>query len=189
MSCIIGLICCPRRNPSLLNGLNSAPNNHIICSICHFLNAKTSGCVSMDIPFERYAAPFENPDTRFRFADLIQRLGNPPNASKRDERENIVKVLPAQIFTAWIRSLPHPFVPGTSKKLFRLLFPNEGSRRRYDLRELRLAAALEHVLGVSGLARWDEVSVRDAGGTGCLGEEVRRAMCARKVSLLRRLCT
>lgn len=74
-------------------------------------------------------------------------------------------------------------MPGTAKKLFRLLFPHEGARRRYDIRETRLAVALEQVMGITGLTKWDAVSVNGGGGTGCLGEEVRRAAAKRKVCL------
>lgn len=122
------------------------------------------------------------------FAALIEKLGHPPMSRKRDRREKAVQYSASEIFEAWIRSLPPPFVPGTAKKLFRLLFPHEGSRRRYDIRETRLSAALEQVMGITGLKKWDAVSVNGGGGTGCLGEEVKRAMAKRKVRVMRDDC-
>lgn len=116
------------------------------------------------------------------FAALIQKLGHPPSSKRRDVREKEVQYTAAEIFGAWIRHQRRPFVPGTAKKLFRLLFPHEGSRRRYDIKETRLAAQLEQVLGISGLTRWDAIALNGTGGTGCLGEEVRREMARRRVS-------
>lgn len=62
------------------------------------------------------------------------------------------------------------------KRLFRLLFPHEGPRRRYGLKETRLAAELERVLGVDGLKKWDGLAFEGEGGTGCLGKEVELIM-------------
>lgn len=71
--------------------------------------------------------------------------------------------------------LPRPFLIGTGKHLFRLLFPHEGSRRRYGLKETRLALELEKILCVNGLTKWDAAGWGEA-GTGCLGKEVQRLM-------------
>lgn len=128
------------------------------------------------------SAAASGPGPNFSFAELIQKLGHPPVSKERDWRERLVQYPAKDIFEAWVRNLPKPFVPGTSKKLFRLLFPHEGSRRRYDIREIRLAAMLEEVTGITGLTRWDAVSFHGGGGTGCLGEEVKRAMLKRRVS-------
>ncbi|KAL7424949.1 hypothetical protein Q5752_000636 [Cryptotrichosporon argae] len=103
------------------------------------------------------------------FAELVYRLGHPP-----------ASLTPSQIFSSWLAHLRHPLPPHTGKQLFRLLFPHEGARRRYDLKETRLVAELERVLGVAGLRRWDSVTYTGEGGTGCLGLEVERAMEARQ---------
>ncbi|ODO06886.1 hypothetical protein I350_04246 [Cryptococcus amylolentus CBS 6273] len=82
---------------------------------------------------------------------------------------------PETIFKSWLQSLPRPFPPHTGKHLFRLLFPNKGSRRRYGTKEMKLSRTLEDVLGLRGLlAQWDSVNwdPRTEAGTGCLGREV-----------------
>jgi len=79
------------------------------------------------------------------------------------------------ILTSWLnhhRPLPHKF----GKQLFRLLFPHEGSRRRYGLKETKLSTELEGILGLSGLSRWDGVVYEGEAGTGCLGKEVETVM-------------
>lgn len=90
---------------------------------------------------------------------------------------------PAAIFTSWLNHhRPHP--PTFGKQLFRLLFPHEGSRRRYGLKETKLSRELEGTLGLRGLARWDGVSYDGQSGTGCLGREVE---CMMKGRVRRRL--
>jgi DNA ligase-4 len=90
------------------------------------------------------------------------------------------------VFQSWLNhhkpiGLGGGFGNGTGKYLFRLLFPHEGSRRRYGLKETKLAVELENILGLSGLRKWDSVSweMGDEGGTGCLGKEVEVALKAR----------
>ncbi|WVR08189.1 hypothetical protein IAU60_005235 [Kwoniella sp. DSM 27419] len=116
----------------------------------------------MDVPFES-------------FAKLIYRLGHPPQSSSGGDSNARGSALPpSRIFSSWLAHLPRPLPIHTGKHLFRLLFPHEGSRRRYGLKETKLASELEKVLGVEGLVRWDCVNW-DAGseaGTGCLGREV-----------------
>lgn len=133
----------------------------------------------MEITFERYGC---NPSaTNVSFAHLIQRMGDPPMSKRRDQKEKIISYTPEEIFGAWISKQAQPLVPGTTKKLFRLLFPHEGARRRYDIKETRLASLLEQTLGIKGLTRWDAVSLNGVRKTGCLGEEVRIAMFKRRV--------
>lgn len=102
-------------------------------------------------------------------------------SKKRDRREKTVPYTAAEIFGAWKDHLSQSFVPGTTKKLFRLLFPHEGSRRRYNIKETRLASLLEEVLGIRGLTQWDAVTRDGIRRSGCLGEEVRLAMIRRRV--------
>nr|XP_018260181.1 uncharacterized protein I303_07098 [Kwoniella dejecticola CBS 10117]OBR82339.1 hypothetical protein I303_07098 [Kwoniella dejecticola CBS 10117] len=117
----------------------------------------------MDIPFES-------------FAKLVYHLGNPPRSPQTATK--VSKALaPQKIFQSWLNHLAKPFSPGTGKHLFRLLFPHEGSRRRYGLKESKLALELERILGVRGLGKWDCVSWEgNDSGTGCLGKEVELAM-------------
>ncbi|EJT49134.1 hypothetical protein A1Q1_01783 [Trichosporon asahii var. asahii CBS 2479] len=98
-------------------------------------------------------------------------MGDPPMSKRRDQKEKIISYTPEEIFGAWISKQAQPLVPGTTKKLFRLLFPHEGARRRYDIKETRLASLLEQTLGIKGLTRWDAVSLNGVRKTGCLGEE------------------
>ncbi|ORY34864.1 hypothetical protein BCR39DRAFT_515200 [Naematelia encephala] len=106
----------------------------------------------------------------YSVASLIDRLGNPPLSPTEPTK----RLSPGEIFTSWLTHLSRPLLPYTGKYLFRLLFPHEGSRRRYGLKETRLAFELEAVLGVRGLRRWDSVGAARDGecGTGCLGKEV-----------------
>ncbi len=71
--------------------------------------------------------------------------------------------------------------------LFRLLFPEEDVRRRYNLKETRLAGMLCDVLGVprnsekgKALLRWGEWTDRSETRprTGCLGDEVKKLISA-----------
>ncbi|KAJ7634197.1 hypothetical protein DFH06DRAFT_1221373 [Mycena polygramma] len=75
-------------------------------------------------------------------------------------------------FCNWITRLRTDFAPlpeNTTAIVFRLLFPDEDSRRKYDMQETRLASALANCLGVSAtiLCQW-----AGDGSSGCLGEEV-----------------
>jgi DNA ligase-4 len=137
----------------------------------------------MDIPFERYVTSFSATGTSsninytaFSVAALIYRLGHPPKA--RGSSETPSPTSPSRIFASWLNHLPKTRPPHSGKQLFRLLFPHEGSRRRYGLKETKLAAELERLLAVHGLARWDSVSWDRGGqgGTGCLGREVELIM-------------
>nr|XP_019043413.1 hypothetical protein I302_07990 [Kwoniella bestiolae CBS 10118]OCF22343.1 hypothetical protein I302_07990 [Kwoniella bestiolae CBS 10118] len=129
----------------------------------------------MDIPFES-------------FVKLIYHLGNPPKSSQSGTKPS--KALsPTKIFQSWLNHQPKPFPQGSGKHLFRLLFPHEGSRRRYGLRENKLALELERLLGLRGLSKWDKVCWDNGeSGTGCLGREIEilmrdRSICEPKSSI------
>lgn len=127
------------------------------------------------------------------FCKLIFRLGHPP-LSTSPGTSSKPHLPPGKIFASWLAHLPRPLTPGTGKILFRLLFPHEGSRRRYALKEYRLAQELEAVLGLRGLGSWDQVvlegsrqrdAARDEGaGSGCLGLEVKRRVKERVCAYL-----
>lgn len=120
------------------------------------------------------------------FALLIHRLGHPPKgSSSKQAASNNDTLAPGTIFASWLAHLPRPVPAGTGKHIFRLLFPHEGSRRRYGLKETLLARELERILGLKGLlTRWDAVNWigRHEGGTGCLGKEVELALSRRESS-------
>ncbi|GMK53687.1 hypothetical protein CspeluHIS016_0102730 [Cutaneotrichosporon spelunceum] len=90
------------------------------------------------------------------FAELVFHLDHPPPselpAGINGQRPPLS---PARIFRSWISHLPSPLPAKTTAHVFRLLFPHEGNRRRYGLRETQLAAELESVLAVEGLTHWD----------------------------------
>ncbi|WWC73544.1 uncharacterized protein I206_107516 [Kwoniella pini CBS 10737] len=123
----------------------------------------------MDIPFES-------------FAKLVFHLGNPPKSTQTPSKTS--KALsPIKIFQSWLNHLAKPFPPGTGKHLFRLLYPHEGSRRRYGLKEAKLALELGRIMGVEGLSKWDCVTWdNNDRGTGCLGKEIELAIRDRSTS-------
>ncbi len=79
-------------------------------------------------------------------------------------------------FRLWVdafrKRYPNP-AKGTTAIIFRLLFPEEDVRRKYDMQEKRLAQALGDALATSDprLFKWDQ-----DGASGCLGAEVRHVM-------------
>ncbi|KAK0218025.1 hypothetical protein IW262DRAFT_1463334 [Armillaria fumosa] len=79
-------------------------------------------------------------------------------------------------FRLWVdafhKGYPNP-AKGTTAIIFRLLFPEEDVRRKYDIQEKRLAQALGDALATSDprLFKWDQ-----DGASGCLGAEARHVM-------------
>jgi DNA ligase-4 len=107
---------------------------------------------------------------------LIYRLAHPPKASSSSSDPS-EPLSPRKIFASWLNHLQRPLVRGSGKHLFRLLFPHEGTRRRYNLKEAKLAVELERALGRSGLTQWDSIYFQgEEGRTGCLGKEVELLM-------------
>lgn len=115
------------------------------------------------------------------FAELVFRLGHPPKSKRFDQTGNAIPISADKIFSSWINRSDHPrtFPRGTGKRLFRLLFPHDGSRRRYGIKETQLSAELERILGIQGLREWDQVGWEGEGGKGCLGDVLQRAMAKR----------
>jgi DNA ligase-4 len=80
------------------------------------------------------------------------------------------------IFNRWLEALRKnysPLPPGTITVCFRLLFPEEDTKRKYEIKETRLARHLSEALGLSrnSLENWDS---DDA--SGCLGLEIMRLL-------------
>ncbi|BGP31986.1 hypothetical protein JCM10296v2_003765 [Rhodotorula toruloides] len=125
---------------------------------------------------------YANPIAFSLFSSLVQRIGAVPPVRKGARRSNgpgAGKPKQRRLLEAWVaavkaeygRDLPE----GTIVLFFRLFFPDEGVRRRYDLREMLLGEALEGVYGArrGTFSSWNAQS--DAGrasSTGCLGREV-----------------
>ncbi|KAF7294439.1 DNA-LIGASE-A3 domain-containing protein [Mycena kentingensis (nom. inval.)] len=88
------------------------------------------------------------------------------HAISRDSR-------PVLLFTRWVAQLRADFAQlddGTTATLFRFLFPEEDTRRKYDMKEAKLAQAISDCLGTSAKLRdWDTT-------TGCLGNQVLKVM-------------
>jgi DNA ligase-4 len=118
-----------------------------------------------------------------RFADLLTSVASLSLKSKS-------KDAPIDKFERWakfVRAREGGVPPETGVVLFRLLFPEEDVRRKYDLKETRLAAALCDVLGVSkhsnrgkALVQWGEWTdaSEERPKTGCLGDEVKQVLSA-----------
>lgn len=81
-----------------------------------------------------------------------------------------------------------PLPPNTGVQFFRLLFPEEDVRRKYDIQETRLAQLLAGVLGVATdgpdargfrLVNWAG-QVPEVGNStrGCLGHEIEQVLKA-----------
>ena len=88
-------------------------------------------------------------------------------------------------FNRWLKELHKrydPLPPGTFSAIFKLLFPEEDSDRKYNMQEARLGNYIAKILGVSTadghlgvrLKKWDEVN-----SVGCLGDEVKRIIAQR----------
>ncbi|KDQ19564.1 hypothetical protein BOTBODRAFT_28144 [Botryobasidium botryosum FD-172 SS1] len=122
------------------------------------------------------------------FARLLQILASiPPRpASEAKPRHPEKEKKSRKVIRGWISSLRQPLPPKTGVILFRLLFPEEDVRRKYDIQEARLAKLLPEVLGVTadGLGARGSRLVNWAGGgslmarsvSGCLGHEVEHIM-------------
>jgi len=117
-----------------------------------------------------------------RFSDLIYRLSHPPKPVSPESGVH-TPLTPTVIFTSWLNH-HRPVSPKFGKHLFRLLFPHEGSRRRYGLKETKLSKELEGMLGLDGLSKWDGVAYEGESGTGCLGREVETKMKSRVSHLI-----
>ncbi|KAJ2919477.1 hypothetical protein MD484_g929, partial [Candolleomyces efflorescens] len=81
-----------------------------------------------------------------------------------------------QIFERWLNALHQKFDPlaeGTTAAVFRLIFPEEDTKRKYDMQETRLVDILAtcHGLESRNFTQWDRLE-----GSGCLGQEVRTAL-------------
>ncbi|GEM07306.1 ATP dependent DNA ligase [Rhodotorula toruloides] len=122
---------------------------------------------------------YGNPIAFSLFSSLVQRIGAVPAIRKGARRSIGPTTKQHRLLDAWIgavkaeygRDLPE----GTIVLFFRLFFPDEGVRRRYDLRELLLGQALEGVYGArrGTFSSWNAQSdVGRASSTGCLGTEV-----------------
>ena len=114
-----------------------------------------------------------NPATH-SFGSLLHEIAKLPSRTVTTPRSRTYNhSYPAlDIFRRWVSHLRNRFSPlpsGSTSIIFRLLFPEEDIRRKYDMQETRLAQCLAECLGVNAqkLERWCL-----QGSSGCLGKEL-----------------
>lgn len=134
----------------------------------------------------RNGLPLQLTPTPASFASLCHEISKiPPRPVKSPQHRPAS--LPAspqalQILRRWVTELRRrfsPLPPNTTAILFRLLFPEEDYRRKYDLQETALARHLSKVLCVAtgSAGRGGALKNWAADATlGCLGEEVRKLL-------------
>lgn len=80
----------------------------------------------------------------------------------------------------WIASLARPLPPRTGTIFFRLFFPEEDNRRRYNMQEAQLASSIAEALCLTAtgdVARGKRlIEWAHTRSVGCLGLEVRRVL-------------
>ncbi|KAL8279100.1 hypothetical protein RQP46_008558 [Phenoliferia psychrophenolica] len=120
----------------------------------------------------------DNPIPLAFFADLIGKL-----RSVKPRRKGESAASPSregQYLEAWLHELRRaysPLPPGTATIFFRLLFPGEGVRRRYNMQEGSLCIRLSKYFNIrkGGFNWWNRTTLDQRGGTtGCLGAEVQK---------------
>lgn len=87
---------------------------------------------------------------------------------------------PRKILDRWIAELRRRYSPlpqGITAVIFLLLFPEEDSRRKYDMQETRLAQELTKCFGISMQGRGENLRCWNGETTtGCLGGEVAKVL-------------
>jgi DNA ligase 4 len=85
-----------------------------------------------------------------------------------------------RMFIRWVAELRRKYSPlprGTTAAVFLLLFPEEDSRRKYDMQETRLSRELAKCFGVSMKGRGESLRLWNGETTvGCLGGEVMKVL-------------
>lgn len=85
-----------------------------------------------------------------------------------------------QIFKKWIKELQRKYShlpPGSLATIFCLLFPEEDTRRKYNMQETKLAEELAKCLGISLDGRGESLKKWNGENTlGCLGSEVKKLL-------------
>ncbi|EMD39194.1 hypothetical protein CERSUDRAFT_122630 [Gelatoporia subvermispora B] len=115
------------------------------------------------------------------FVSLVENIGNikPRKASEKASCSAPSGAPAAQTFGRWIAALhrQHSTIPhGVTAAVFRMLFPEDDPRRKYNLQEKVLAKSVAKVLGVStapgargeSLAKWNGEDAQ-----GFLGAEIK----------------
>ncbi|GAA5959998.1 hypothetical protein JCM3765_006129 [Sporobolomyces pararoseus] len=131
---------------------------------------------------------YANPIPFSFFSDLVEQISRVTARSKRrssstttqpSKQIRLVKRWIDKVKEAHAFRLDEPLPPGTIAIFFRLLFPEEGVRRRYGLQEFTLAKELERLyrVGEGRFSNWSSPSEGSRGvATGCLGNTVKQWM-------------
>lgn len=119
-----------------------------------------------------------------RFATLVSTIAHGATSGSKVQRENIFEDFVSRIKRSG------PLSQDTGPILFRLLFPEEDSNRKYGLQETALSRQIMKYLRGLGLGEPQILSVRDwagqsnktrTGRSGCLGEELGHVLRSRSL--------
>ncbi|CAA7267386.1 unnamed protein product [Cyclocybe aegerita] len=110
------------------------------------------------------------------FSALVRQISRiQPHSSKaRPKRPaNYLDYPAARVFQQWVERLRRqfsPLPPNITGICFRLLFPEDDIRRKYEIQEARMTKLLLNCYGLNA-RKFDENSLNEA--SGCLGQELR----------------
>lgn len=108
---------------------------------------------------------------------MIFKIGRIKPRKVGQKRKNDDGNYPAyDIFEQWVKDLRRNYAPlpaGTTAIIFRVLFPHEDARRKYDIQEKRMTKLLADCFSVKedAFLVWDSEE-----GLGCLGLELKEVM-------------
>ncbi|KIM90611.1 hypothetical protein PILCRDRAFT_1874 [Piloderma croceum F 1598] len=109
------------------------------------------------------------------FISLLREISQVPPHSTRNSSHPTLCIL-----NRWISELQSRYSPlprGATAAVFLLLFPEEDTRRKYDMQETRLAQELAKCFGLTMGGRGESLRRWDGEATlGCLGTEVMRVL-------------
>jgi DNA ligase-4 len=131
------------------------------------------------------------------FISLLREISQVPPHSTRNSSTHSHPTL--CILNRWISELRRRYSPlphGTTAAVFLLLFPEDDTRRKYDMQETRLAQELAKCFGLTMAGRGESLRRWDGETTlGCLGTEVMKVLneassvsIASVVSIFRHRC-
>lgn len=113
---------------------------------------------------------------------MLNDLAKIPNRGHHHTRKYDYPTL--RVFVRWVDELRHRFTPlpvGTTRSVFRLLFPEEDAQRKYGLQEKLLCSHLAQCISVP----IEEIRCWDAkGASGCLGQELYEVMLTRSSTVI-----
>ena len=116
---------------------------------------------------------------------LLNDLAKIPNREHHRARNDYPT---RRVFVRWVDELRHRFTPlpvGTTRSVFRLLFPEEDAQRKYGMQEKLLCSHLAQCISVpiEKIRRWDA-----KGASGCLGQELYEVLLTRSSMVILAHC-